>query len=257
MSTRGCIAERKGDHWVGVYQHSNSYPTYLGENIFRSIRDDFHGDVQKFIDFAIKEHDAGWSIFPEICYCHGKFAERDGTKPGDEAGVIKGCECNTNNKESSCDPLFIEWVYVLDPKTKKMAVLYNKGEHDDKTCKGDLGGHPHLNCDYTYRHHLATVINLAGEEPDWIVVECGESLERCHHYKWVHEKSICRTCNGNKLVSAGGSRVGYHRCNKDCIPNSKAPIELQNQGDNDTWHVYKPKTGWACKTCNGTGKAQL
>jgi len=202
MSTRGCIAERKGDHWEGVYQHSDSYPTWLGKTIWKTIHEKYKGDAQKFINFAIHKHDGGWSSFPEICYCHGKFAKRDGTKPGQKEGVIRGCECNNKPYKSSnkdkdnprCDPLFIEWIYVLDPIYQKMAIFYHKGEHEKENCKLEN----HYNCNYVYRHHLASVIDLMGEEPDWKVVECGEDLERCHHYKWYHDPTICKKCDGDK-----------------------------------------------------------
>ena len=149
MSTRSCIAERKGDHWEGVYHHSDGYPSGLGCYLFRLIRYQYNGDVGRFLDGALK-HDGGWShIFPSEyggdlkksgepkpeCYCHGYLAKRDGTKPGQRRGVIRGCECNEKpydprkrGKGPSCDPLFIEWVYVFDRDTKKMAILEHFGE---------------------------------------------------------------------------------------------------------------------------------
>lgn len=40
MSTRGAIAIARGDGWVGVYNHSDSYPTWLGPRIWRYLQED-------------------------------------------------------------------------------------------------------------------------------------------------------------------------------------------------------------------------
>lgn len=251
MSTRGCIAERIGNHWRGVYQHSDSYPTWLGPKIWDILHDTFKGDIRAFLDFTIKEHDGGWSRFPNICYCHGHFAERDGTKPGEEKGIIKGCECNRkpyrsdSNDGPICDPLFIEWVYILDPKFKKMAILSHIRE--------DLGKD---NC--LYKHQFIRTVSLNEEEPYWQDIECGENLERCTHYKWYHDNSICKRCDGLGLWSSGGHSAKFCFHNNDCISINKIPKNIKNKlfsrENNNDWHINKSDTKWVCDQCKGTGK---
>jgi len=210
MSTRGCIARRAGDGWQGVYHHSDSYPTGLGCYLFRLIRHVYRGDVGAFLGYAIDEHDGGWShIFPSgtiktkpdggwfydaedrrpECYCHGYFADRDGTHHGLGTGIIRGCECHqkpyrTGQKdedEPSCDPLFIEWVYVFDAEVRTIGVLASCGE----PIPGTVGfrvrnqdGSVEQCPEKLYRHRLVTVVELDGPEPNWLEIECWDDPGR-------------------------------------------------------------------------------
>jgi len=37
MSTRGCVAIGTPEHWQGVYNHWDSYPTYLGAKLWEHL----------------------------------------------------------------------------------------------------------------------------------------------------------------------------------------------------------------------------
>ena len=196
MSTRSCIARSEGSGWRGVYHYSDGYPSGLGCYIFRSIRRDWGGDAGAFLNYALS-HDGGWShIFPSDvveegesfrdarmpqCYCHGYFAQRDKIKPGDGHGVITGCQCHEKPYISgdyddmpSCDPLFIEWVYVIDPDSRTMMVLKSHNEviPDSFDCLiVHLDGAREEMPKRAYRHRINAVVDLDGPEPDWWEME--------------------------------------------------------------------------------------
>jgi hypothetical protein len=60
------------------------------------------------------------------------------------------------------DGTHVEWLYAFDQEHRKLFVR-------DVSAKEDVA-----------------VIDLNGEEPNWTVIECGESFERCRHYTWHH-----------------------------------------------------------------------
>ena len=76
------------------------------------------------------------------------------------------------------DPLFIEWVYIIDPERRTMVILAHQS---DKKTKGDVReGEPVLRdngyWDYghcAYRHIEVARIELDGPEPDWKSLEQG------------------------------------------------------------------------------------
>ncbi len=186
MSTRGCIAfksKKKGIDWEGVYQHFDSYPTGLGKTIWDVLHKDFidnkggigvqnDGDVSKaiqaFIDINIKGHRSGWSAFPDKCYCHDPaFVMRDGTR-----------DMSITSKESN--PLSVEYVYILSPKTKSMTILSSKvdskdGQILDKTVKTKDGKTDYGHC--ICWHEELCIVDLAGKEPNWEAIEKLDSEE--------------------------------------------------------------------------------
>ena len=200
MSTRSCIARKGGEGWRGVYHHSDGYPSGLGSYIFDHIRRN-GGDIDAFLHWAIDEHDGGWShIFPASvlrkkgkgtyyddtspqpqCYCHGYFARRDGIRPGMGRGIITGCECGdkryltSKSKEApSCNPLMIEWVYILDTESRTMTILESYGEDIPNTFAFTIvheDGTEEQRPTRIYRHRTKAVVNLDGPEPNWREME--------------------------------------------------------------------------------------
>jgi hypothetical protein len=186
MATRGAIAYKEGDGWIGIYQHWDSYPRHLGKEIWRVLHEKFigqrgrpgvqnSGDVKNalksFIEIYIKGHPSGWSIFDEECFCHSpEFVMRDGVS-----------ESKITSKEN--DPLFIEYVYIIAPEDEAMYILANKSISDKsgKVLKepvalpekanewGNAFNYGHC----AYRHELIAKIDLRPEalEPDWEKIE--------------------------------------------------------------------------------------
>lgn len=194
MSTRSCIARKEGDGWRGVYHHSNGYPSGLGCYIFRLIRQKYQRDVAAFLKWAIDEHDGGWShIYPgdvvrnakgggsffdkkrpqPQCYCHGYFAKRDGISPGKGDGI----QSNENHAFG------LEWVYVLDPDSKTMAIFEHGGQGCPDYARIRIPSPPGQGpCT-----KLKAVVHLDDPEPDWWEMEAEhfvpEHLER--RQTWV------------------------------------------------------------------------
>lgn len=191
MSTRSVIARRAGDGWEGVYHHSDGYPTGLGCYLFRLIRYKFQGDPKQALEFILA-HDGGWSeLFSDsVCYCHGDFAKRDKIRPGQKAGCFKGCECHPlekgqYTKDPSCDPLGIEWVYVIDPEGHKMAVLSHGSDPIPGTVLVYDERDQPLYPKSQYYHVFAGCVDLDGPEPDWGALEEPFGYDHGAKVTWV------------------------------------------------------------------------
>jgi len=120
MSTRGCIARLRGRTplaFKGVYHHWDSYPSGLGQTLFRLRNQGFKGDTAALLKALIDEHPAGWSTVvgsdqPQ-CYCHDDRHEagfavthKNAAQSGIEYAylfrgaqmVIAGSFCGSGNK---------------------------------------------------------------------------------------------------------------------------------------------------------------
>jgi len=82
------------------------------------------------------------------------------------------------------DPLFIEWVYVVDPERRTISILMHKS---DGVTEGAIRENPILRDDgfwdyghCAYKHIKVAEINLDGDEPDW---------ERIEKRAWEDEKA--------------------------------------------------------------------
>lgn len=166
MSTRGCIARVEGDFWRGIYQHWDSYPTRLGKTIWERLHDGYQGNISQLLEDAIDKHPGGWSSYPDRCYCHWKGRENDGPM------VMT---------DQDCDPLFIEWVYALDPDSKVMSIFTNAsvpklkgGQHGtliEASTIQRLDGTVEKTPAHYYVHKLVASVRLDGDEPDWETIE--------------------------------------------------------------------------------------
>lgn len=282
MGTRGVIAEKYGQSWRGRYHHWDSYPTGLGKSLWHVIPGVFGGNVELALDFLLRKHSA-WSTingadwtkppgytedqkcrkcggeysfdhektaghkfeypkasdFGPKCYCHGSRNEKGETylRPEDDAGA--------------------EWAYVLDKKEETLTVLRHIWKKEGTQYVG-IGG---LSASEPLSWEECGTFKLDGPEPDWSRVECGQNLERCSHYKWFHDKTICTQCDGKKYEYFGGHSVGSTGgCSATCVPVEKLqePLKSVYLADPSTqkknWHVSDPHV---CKKCKGTGKAKV
>jgi hypothetical protein len=114
MSTRSVIALRTPDGWEGRYVHWDGYPTARGPRIEDYVAEHGYAGYVELLNSSPK----GMSSFP--AREDGFAVERyeDGAD-----GWITGCDATC----SSCDPLFIEWVYVVRPDLS-IEVLMSQGE---------------------------------------------------------------------------------------------------------------------------------
>jgi len=261
MSTRGFIArEISGaeETFEGRFHHWDSYPPELGKTLFRLYNKDFNKDTGHLLHILLDEHTA-WSTI------NGKNFN---LKPG---LTQDSCVRPTHNGDDKLYEQELQAYYKTDDYIRPQCYCHGPGKDDEEGFwikKEDLAdtdtewGYIFMKdapimvilCKKANWEAVATV-DLEGPEPDWKIIQCGENLERCPHYAWVHDKTICKNCNGKGVTSAGGHRVGYGTCTKNCVPTPYAPLALR--GDNPPqWHFIKPKGkyGFTCKNCKGTGK---
>jgi len=241
MSTRGCVAIRKKDGgWVGVYNHSDSYPTCLGKEVWNHLQG---RDLKRFAEDLLRfdtwdnylqegvcpycgkkglssPHSIGGEILGRTPPDYGKgviFESSFKTKRemreyfrslpawrGREEEIEKAIETEWQLRENirrtgyvdpECkfhkhdpldepehitsenpDPLFIEWVYVVDPEHRTMDILTCVS---DRKTKGLVRiGPPVLRSDgywdyghCAYKHVRIAKIPLDGQEPNWNLLE--------------------------------------------------------------------------------------
>lgn len=151
MSTRGCIA-RVGEHegtFKGVYNHSDSYPGWMGPHLLGMLHGQFRDDLASMLRYIIDQHGAGWSSVGSECFCH-PTSDRKPESPAFITGET--LEADTD----------IEWLWVFDEENHRLYVRDHRHGSD------------------------AATIDLLGPEPDWLQIQCGDELERCSHYAYVH-----------------------------------------------------------------------
>jgi hypothetical protein len=109
----------------------------------------FHDDLASMLRYIIDQHSAGWSQVGTECYCHPRRDRDAETAP----------YWITEKEMADTD---IEWVYAFDEENHRLYIRDIRNRED------------------------AGIVELAEPEPDWLKIECGEELERCRHYAWVH-----------------------------------------------------------------------
>jgi hypothetical protein len=216
MSTRGCVAVGTVNRWRGVYNHYDSYPTGLGSDLYehliaRVVKDgktlaEIGDDLLKFDD---------WRNYLKggVCEYCGKIAGQPHSIRGDIAmakdnGSRKYPDPEAKYHEhndltdvaaeqitsANPDPLFLEWVYIIDPKADVIHVLRHESckltrvpknfDHRNEGCRKLSGGRYHYgHCVFKHVHVCDLTLT---EKPDWTKVECGETFQHCNHYAYHH-----------------------------------------------------------------------
>ena len=153
MSTRGIIAQAKGDGFEGVYQHSDSYPNGLGPDLWQALQ---ARGAKAVVVEDIEAHRGGWSTYPDRCYCH--TMERNGPEM-----VMT---------QSQADWLFIEWGYVIDPDSNRLGVVVGlvrePGDHAEFS---ERNGNRREWREDNYGYRLVGSFPIDGPEPEWSVLE--------------------------------------------------------------------------------------
>lgn len=258
MSTRSVIARKTARGWTGRYHHNSGSPTDLGAELWRQIREEFKGDLGAMLSVLIDQHPAGWSSIFGAKWEHAPGYTEDRVelrKKGRKRwGEIQQrayraqCFCHGDRKDEgwaitkSQAHGDLEWAYVIDEAARTLSVFHGVG--------GKLNWFP------------CGTFALGGQEPDWEMVEylpCKTNPEWCHHKRWVHDKSLCRNCDGWRIDVFSGHSVGFslQQDHRDCVPVEDLPepiraIYFRMPGTTKTnWHCYNPRM---CQTCGGTGK---
>lgn len=180
MGTRGVIARITPNGFRGRYHHWDSYPSGLGESLWKLYHGHFKGDLRAMLKVLIDEHPAGWSTIcgkdfslqagyvesitdrtkeidkdkqRPLCYCHGDRKE-------------KGWEVTEKNASGSgC-----EWAYVFNEETSEMLILASYCNYSDKMKGVKMVGF--FGCgDETAIWKLTKKVKLNGKEPNWKRIE--------------------------------------------------------------------------------------
>jgi hypothetical protein len=186
MSTRGCVAIKHGgkEQWLGVYNHSDSYPTGLGKelwdylhqpevNLIRfSVELLKYGDWRDYLGGGICPY-CGKVGFGQPCNIRGDIylAGVEGKMfPDPDAKYHKHSDPDSKIRSTKAkyDALFIEWVYVVDPIARTITVLTSardKGEHTESNSPTNKWKAPN----YCYANVI--IIPLDDTEPVWERIE--------------------------------------------------------------------------------------
>lgn len=206
MSTRGCVAVKKKDGWRGVYNHYDSYPTGLGPELWAELQE---ANLPEFAQRLLDSTD--WRDYLSSGEC--KYCGREGVgQPHSISGKVMGFDKDlgggpdpdikrnlqltgypdpeaeyhshaldggksvedTYVTSEDPDPLFLEWVYVLDPSSRSLEILTHRGTSSngrpvDEPWLRDDGYWEYGHC--AYRHVRIALVDLDGPEPDWQLIQ--------------------------------------------------------------------------------------
>ena len=235
MSTRGCVAIGTPEHWQGVYNHWDSYPTYLGAKLWEHLHPNGQlRDLNAFAEDLLMYGDWREYLNRGVCpYCGQKGVGQPHTisgpfydywlrseplpepfqsnlekhgYPDPEAKYHEhGNGPDDQISSEYPDPLYIEWVYVINPANKVMTVLTacrapkpaNAPVFESirplrvETPQGSVWWYPDIKA--AYRHVVVASIDLTSPEPDWRNIEVEGNRVRNETYdKYAFPPVHCR-----------------------------------------------------------------
>lgn len=219
MSTRGAVAVGTKDKWKGVFNHWDSYPRGLGKEVWDEVQDKGIeavaagilgcGDWREYQSNGICEYcgkvtGQPHSIRGEVCIA-GVSDISDNTSSSIKNEIMSRLkpEIRKNLKETGypdpeakyhkhgqgvkdqfdqdhADPLFLEWVYILDVAKRQIHILQHisDGKEDllfhSRSKKPKIFKTPIKRKDgftsyghCAYKHAYTTSLNIDDPEPDW------------------------------------------------------------------------------------------
>jgi hypothetical protein len=173
MSTHGAVAWKVSTFVIGVYNHSDSYPTHLGKRIWTHIKElGASGLVSRLRQYG------DWEEFENCGVCQecGKVA---GQPYNITYAIIDGKEVKQHEHGKSdgdqLEPfkrgMQLEWVYVIDVNFNMLEVWVSIREDEAYRYRGmgmiisdELDSHG-------YTHVLLKTISLEDAEPNWVYLE--------------------------------------------------------------------------------------
>jgi hypothetical protein len=165
MSTRSAIARWNDGKWIGVYVHSDGYPTWRGKELWRLLHEGAGGDVEKLLTFLIDTHPNGWSSLGE------ELVAETWNFPNRGPGCVYYDRQDDEPMPQSWDggnELFLEWVWGFDADARQLHVLCSRrapGTTIETGTDGRTWETPN------YEHAEVAVLDLDGPEPDWHAIE--------------------------------------------------------------------------------------
>ena len=236
MSVSGCVAVGDEKNWRGIYNHWDSQPTCLGQDLTDELTfwlKDLRRTLQEFCDELLKY--TSWMEFKSagVCpYC-GKIgrgaphtiksfiffaglpdkdlvaAEAEKLKERDDSiskEILRNME-KTGYPDPECkwhkhtlddssveshhitsenpDPLFIEWVYIINPRKETIIVLHHvydpRYDSDEQAREepikcGDWWDYGHCRCKHIKVTEVSIKDAVEGRVGWWIIEETAEIL---------------------------------------------------------------------------------
>jgi len=183
MGTRGAVAIGTITDWSGTYNHFDSYPTGLGKDVWDTIKKDglknvvngvkSSGDWREYLSGGVCEYCGKKTGQPHSI--NGRIMKFAPLDPDIQDNINKTgypdplADYHDHNEKSTpahmseYDPLFIGWVYILDPENNKIHVLTHcvNPDADPKKFENERYTIP------AYKWEFVCSIDLNGPEPNW------------------------------------------------------------------------------------------
>jgi hypothetical protein len=141
MGTRGAVAFGSPAHWEGVYNHSDSQPTGLGAALWLALRN-------------ARSAAGGLAHLRTALMAAGDWAAFERGEAAPEPLELSS---------ESADPMYIEWVYVIDVEGRRLHVL---GHAQVDAPSGESP---------RYFYDLSGSFDLDADEPNWRACEVAHS----------------------------------------------------------------------------------
>jgi hypothetical protein len=180
MGTRGCVAVGTLEKWAGLYNHWDSYPSGLGVEVWAELQKN-----PELPDTLLLFDDWRSYLSGGICEYCGKrrgqshsilMNEATQTKHGDPDALYhshkEGKASDHHMHQDDADPLFIEWVYIIDKPAGLLHVLahvsnpdFVKGSVSQNVTVDKEGWTNYGHC--AFKHVHVGSYELNSPEPDW------------------------------------------------------------------------------------------
>lgn len=147
MSTRGVIARRKGDGFVGTFHRFDSWiEDGLGQNLWNIYHKFYSGFLKEMLVYLIDQHKGGWQFLADARQVTAvEFALKSRVETFDEPPDEEWLITHLNYHPSH------HYIYIFDEDTCTMTILASYFP-------------PKQQPPY---HRFVATINLHGPEPDW------------------------------------------------------------------------------------------
>jgi len=213
MGTRGCIARLTEKGFEGRYHHWDSYPSGLGEQLFKLYHEHFKENLDVMLKELIDKHPAGWSTI-----CGRDFSLKAGfleygksVKSSEDYDKNKQplCYCHGDRKEKAwlvtekdASDSGVEWVYAFDTQAKTMQILASYNEDGTKMIGAFGCGNPNA----TWK--IIKIVELDGKEPDWHCIENNVRDESHKTYEEIKKKEIAKFLSDSKDAFSHVGKLG-------------------------------------------------